>query len=55
MDHDGLITPEQLEAAIRPDTVLVSIMYANNEVGTIEPIGELAAVAKALYFILAIN
>ncbi len=47
VDHDGLITPEQLEAAIRPDTVLVSIMYANNEVGTIEPITELAAVAKA--------
>ncbi len=47
VDSDGLVTPEQLEAAIRPDTVLVSIMYANNEVGTIEPIGELAAVAKA--------
>ncbi len=46
VDSDGLVTPEQLEAAIRPDTVLVSIMYANNEVGTIEPIGELAAVAK---------
>ena len=47
VDSDGLVTPEQLEAAIRPDTVLVSIMYANNEVGAIEPIGELAAVAKA--------
>ena len=47
VDHDGLVTPAQLEAAIRPDTVLVSIMYANNEVGTIEPIAELAAVAKA--------
>ena len=47
VDHDGLVTPEQLEAAIRPDTVLVSIMYANNEVGTIEPIPALAAVAKA--------
>ena len=47
VDRDGLVTPEQLEAAIRPDTVLVSIMYANNEVGTIEPIPELAAVAKA--------
>ncbi len=47
VDRDGLVTPEQLEAAIRPDTVLVSIMYANNEVGTIEPIAELAAVAKA--------
>jgi len=46
VDQDGLVTPEQLETAIRPDTVLVSIMYANNEVGTIEPIGELAAVAK---------
>ena len=47
VDRDGLIAPEQLEAAIRPDTVLISIMYANNEVGTIEPIAELAAVAKA--------
>ena len=47
VDSDGLIMPEQLEAAIRPDTVLVSIMYANNEIGTIEPIGELASVAKA--------
>ena len=47
VDSDGLVTPEQLEAAIRPDTVLVSIMYANNEVGTIEPIPALAAVAKA--------
>ena len=47
VDHDGLVTPEQLEAAIRPDTILVSIMYANNEVGTIEPIPALAAVAKA--------
>ena len=46
VDEGGLITPEQLEAAIRPDTVLVSIMYANNEIGTIEPIPELAAVAK---------
>ena len=47
VDGDGLISPEQLEAAIRPDTTLVSVMYANNEIGTIEPIGELAAVAKA--------
>ena len=47
VDGDGLIAPEQLAAAIRPDTTLVSIMYANNEIGTIEPIPELAAVAKA--------
>lgn len=46
VDEQGLISPEQLEAAIRPDTTLVTIMYANNEVGTIEPIPELAAVAK---------
>ena len=47
VDSNGLVTPEQLEAAIRPDTILVSIMYANNEIGTIEPIPALAAVAKA--------
>ena len=47
VDADGLVSPEQLEAAIRPDTTLVSVMYANNEIGTIEPIPELAAVARA--------
>lgn len=47
VDSDGLIAPEQLEAAIRPDTTIVSIMYANNEIGTIEPIPALAQVAKA--------
>ncbi len=46
VDRDGLVTPEQLEAAIRPDTVLVSVMYANNEIGTLEPIADLAAAAK---------
>ena len=45
VDQDGLISPEQLSAAIRPDTVLVSVMYANNEIGTLQPIPELAAVA----------
>ena len=47
VDADGLVDPGALEAAIRPDTTLVSIMYANNEIGTLEPIAELAAVAKA--------
>ena len=47
VDADGLVHPETLEAAIRPDTILVSIMFANNEIGTIEPIKELAAIAKA--------
>ena len=46
VDEYGFVTPEQLEAAIRPDTTLVSIMTANNEIGTIEPIAELAAVCK---------
>jgi len=47
VDEFGLVTADQLEAAIRPDTTLVSIMMANNEIGTIEPIAELAKVCKA--------
>ena len=39
--ENGLVTPEQVEAAIRPDTCLVTIMYANNEIGTIQPIPEI--------------
>ncbi len=52
VDDDGLLHPQTLEEAIRPDTVLVSIMYANNEVGTIEPIVDLAGIAHAhgVYF-----
>ena len=45
VDSEGRITPEQLEAAIRPDTILVSIMTANNEIGTIEPVKELGRIA----------
>lgn len=45
VDSDGVVKPEVLRAAMRPDTCLVSIMFANNEIGTIEPIKELAAVA----------
>lgn len=40
-DHDGMISAEQVMAAIRPDTILVSVMYANNEIGTIQPISEI--------------
>ena len=47
VDGDGLISPEQLEKAIRPDTILVAMMYANNEIGTILPIKELCEVAHA--------
>ena len=47
VDEYGLVSPEAFEAAIRPDTVMASIMFANNEIGTIEPIKELAAIAHA--------
>ncbi|MEG1875277.1 MAG: cysteine desulfurase NifS, partial [Angelakisella sp.] len=46
VDHNGLITPAQVAAAIRPDTALVSIMYANNEIGTVLPIAEIGLVCK---------
>ena len=44
--EDGLVRPEELEAAIREDTCLVTIMYANNEIGTIQPIRELGAICR---------
>lgn len=47
VDEEGFVSPEALEAAIKDTTILVSIMMVNNEVGTVEPIKELAAVAKA--------
>lgn len=45
VDSKGMVDPKDLEAAIRPDTILVSVMFANNEIGTIQPIKELAAIA----------
>jgi cysteine desulfurase len=45
VDEHGLVSPADLEDALREDTILISIMAANNEVGTIEPIAELAAIA----------
>ena len=47
VDEFGLVRPEELEKALRPETTIVSIMYANNEIGTIEPIAELCKIAKA--------
>ena len=47
VDSEGFVSPADLEAAIKDNTILVSIMMVNNEVGTIQPIKELAAVAKA--------
>ncbi len=46
VDRDGLIDLEQLKAAIRPDTILITVMFANNEIGTIEPIAQIGAIAK---------
>ena len=45
-DSNGIITPESIVAALRPDTTLVAVMYANNEIGTIEPIREIATAVK---------
>ena len=44
--ENGLVTPEQVEAAITPETCLVTIMYANNEIGTIQPIRAIGAVCR---------
>lgn len=46
LDARGIVTPDSLRAAITDDTALVSIMHANNEIGTIQPIAELAAIAR---------
>jgi cysteine desulfurase len=46
VDSEGLVSPEELKKTIRPDTILVSIMAANNEIGTIQPVAELGAVCR---------
>jgi cysteine desulfurase len=46
VDKDGLVDPEELKNAITPKTILITIMYANNEVGTVEPVEEMARIAK---------
>ena len=46
VDENGIVDLKQLEEAIRPDTILISIMFANNEIGTIEPIAEIGKIAK---------
>jgi len=46
VDEDGLISLADLEAAIRPSTVLIAVMYANNEIGVIQPIREISAIAR---------
>jgi Cysteine sulfinate desulfinase/cysteine desulfurase and related enzymes len=46
VDRDGLVSPDALREALRPDTMLVSVMHANNETGTIQPVEELAAICR---------
>ncbi len=52
VDKYGMVKAADVERAIRPDTLLISVMYANNEVGTIQPIAEIGAIARAhgIYF-----
>lgn len=45
VDENGLVKPDELRAAIRPDTILISVMFANNEIGTIEPVAEIGEIA----------
>jgi len=52
VDNKGIVHVEDIEKAIRPDTILISVMFANNEIGTIQPIKEIGALAKekGIYF-----
>lgn len=52
VDEDGIISLKQLERSIRNDTILISIMYANNEIGTVQPVNEIAKIAEkyGIYF-----
>ena len=60
VDENGVIRPEELSAALRPDTILVSVMYVNNEIGTIQPVEDIArmvhtACPKAVFHVDAIQ
>jgi cysteine desulfurase len=46
VDREGLVSPESLTKALRPDTILVSVMAANNEIGTIQPVAEIGALCR---------
>lgn len=46
VDENGSVDPKQVEEAIRPETILISVMFANNEIGTIEPVEEIGRIAK---------
>lgn len=46
VDENGLVSPEQVRNAIKPNTILITIMFANNEIGTVQPIAEIGKIAK---------
>ncbi len=46
VDENGMVDPGRLKAALRPDTILISVMAANNEIGSIQPIGQIGAIAR---------
>jgi cysteine desulfurase len=46
VDGEGIVRPQAFAAALRPDTLLASVMWANNEIGTVQPVAELAAIAR---------
>jgi len=52
VDENGMVSPEQVRNAIKPNTTLITIMFANNEIGTIQPIAEIGKIAKekGIYF-----
>ena len=47
VNPEGIVDPAEVEAAIRPDTILISIMHVNNEVGSVQPVKEIVAIARA--------
>lgn len=52
VDRDGRVSPDDIARALQPDTALVSVMHANNEVGTIQPVAEIAALTRARNILL---
>jgi cysteine desulfurase len=52
VDGSGLVNPDDVRSAIRPDTILISVMTANNEVGTIQPVAEIGKLARAAKILL---
>jgi len=55
VDSDGLVDPEEVKKAIRPDTALITIMHANHEIGSIQPITEIGAIAQEKEVVLHVN